>query len=107
MQALYRAVDHGLGDFQQVPHGEDFRTLGALQLFATVERGGRGAVQQVGSEEQGVFEADVVADGVEVCRGLRRIGRQVVVERSGEGGAVFGLVTGWIGDNFKHGIAPD
>jgi len=48
VQALYRAVDHGFGDFQQVPYGEDFRTLGALQLFAAVERGGRGAVQQVG-----------------------------------------------------------
>ncbi|MGY2269624.1 hypothetical protein, partial [Pseudomonas sp. SDO5561_S422] len=29
-----------------------------------------------------------------------------VVERSVEGGAVFGLVTGWVGDDLEHGVAP-
>jgi len=51
VQAFNRAVDHGLGHFQQVPYGVDLGAVVGLQVVAAVEDGGAGAVDQVGKVE--------------------------------------------------------
>ena len=53
MHAVDQAVDHGLGHFQQVPHGVDLGAVVGLQVVAAVEGGGGGAVDQLGDVELG------------------------------------------------------
>lgn len=79
--AVDGAVDHGLGHFQQVPHGVDLGAVVGGQVVAAVQHGGRGAVDQVGDVELGVFEAEVFVDGEAVARR--------------------------IGECFGHGVTPD
>jgi len=100
MQAFDGAVDGGLGNFQQVPNRQDLRPLGAFQQLAAIKRSRRGAAEQAGGVEQGIFEAQVFVDGVETLRG------QVVFEGAVKGGAVFEELAGWIGDELMNGVTP-
>ena len=75
-----------------MPHRQNFRPLGAGQSLTAIECCGRSAVEQAGSVEQGVFEAQVFD--------LNTLGRLVMVDGAVEGGTVFSGVMGWIGDDF-------
>ena len=64
-KTINRPIDHGFGNFQQVPDGKHHGPVCAFQVVTTLIGGGRGTAQQVGDIELGVFEAHVVADVVE------------------------------------------
>ncbi len=66
--------------------------LWGLQALNGAIRSGRGAVEQTGGVEQGVFEAQVFD--------LNTLGGQVMVDGAVKGSAVFGGIAGWVGDDF-------
>ena len=77
-----------------MPHRQNLRPFGAGEHFTAVERGGRSAVEQAGGVEQGVFKTQVFDHAVNAGGG------QVMIEGAVEGGAVFGAIAGWVGDDF-------